>query len=190
MCFDGSIRGSWRCLETLDFKFLLKPKYSTAPCVVEEGPSRLLNGGTLEEEDARPALFKVGDEEVLEYKVFIKVDIVSPFDLAASWRSYQENLQPSRVRGIPDISINVAPETGVEVLVCLNTFYSLQLLYKDAVICSNKKYLTNANTRTLRNLSSKLMMQGRMALFVWNLRFYNHNAGGKGLKISLPLGLG
>lgn len=105
------------CLETLDFKFLLKPKYSNAPCVVEEGPSRLLTGGTLEEGDARSALFKIGgDEEVLEYKVFIKADIVSPFDLAASWRAYQENLQPSRVRGIPDVSINVAPNTGLEVL--------------------------------------------------------------------------
>ncbi|WOL16298.1 6-phosphofructo-2-kinase/fructose-2,6-bisphosphatase-like isoform X2 [Canna indica] len=102
-------------LEALDFKFLLKPKYGTTPCVVEEGPNRLLTGGTLEEGDARPALFKVsGDEVVLEYKVFMKADIVSPFDLAASWRAYQENLQPSRVRGIPDVSINVAPEAGVE----------------------------------------------------------------------------
>ncbi|URE07696.1 6-phosphofructo-2-kinase [Musa troglodytarum] len=102
--------------ETLDFKFLLKPKYSNAPCVVEEGPNRLLTGGTLEEGDARSALFKIGgDEEVLEYKVFVKADIVSPFDLAASWRAYQENLQPSRVRGIPDVSINVAPNTGLEI---------------------------------------------------------------------------
>ncbi|XP_065029927.1 6-phosphofructo-2-kinase/fructose-2,6-bisphosphatase isoform X8 [Musa acuminata AAA Group] len=28
----------------------------------------------------------------------------------ASWRAYQENLEPSRVRGIPDVSINVAPD--------------------------------------------------------------------------------
>lgn len=105
-------------LETLDFKFLLKPKYSNVPCVVEEGPSRLLTGGMLQEEDARSALFKVGGcEEVLEYRLFIKVDIVSPFDLAASWRAYQENLEPSRVRGIPDVSINVAPDNmGSEVL--------------------------------------------------------------------------
>ncbi|XP_010920791.1 6-phosphofructo-2-kinase/fructose-2,6-bisphosphatase [Elaeis guineensis] len=100
--------------ETLDFKFLLKPKYSNSPCVVEEGPNRLLTGGTLEG-DARSALFKLsGDEDVLEYKVFIKADIVSPFDLAASWRAYQENLQPSRVRGIPDVTINVAPDAGFE----------------------------------------------------------------------------
>lgn len=82
--------------------------------MVEEGPNRLLTGGTLEG-DARSALFKVsGDEDVLEYRVFIKADIVSPFDLAASWRAYQENLQPSRVRGIPDVSINVAPDDGFE----------------------------------------------------------------------------
>ncbi|XP_038980244.1 6-phosphofructo-2-kinase/fructose-2,6-bisphosphatase isoform X2 [Phoenix dactylifera] len=100
--------------ETLDFKFLLKPKYSNAPCVVEEGPNRLLTGGTLEG-DARSALFKLsGDEDELEYRVFIKADIVSPFDLAASWRAYQENLQPSRVRGIPDVSINVAPDAEFE----------------------------------------------------------------------------
>ncbi|XP_074567226.1 6-phosphofructo-2-kinase/fructose-2,6-bisphosphatase-like [Curcuma longa] len=100
--------------ETLDFKFLLKPKNNTGPCVVEEGQSRLLTGGALEEGDSRPALFKIGDDEVLEFRVFIKVDILSPFDLAASWRAYQENIEPSRVRGIPDVSINVAPERGVE----------------------------------------------------------------------------
>ncbi|XP_043717264.1 6-phosphofructo-2-kinase/fructose-2,6-bisphosphatase-like isoform X2 [Telopea speciosissima] len=99
--------------ETLDFKFLLKPKYSNAPCIVEEGPHRLLAGGTLQG-DAREALFRLNGDEVLEYRVFIKADRVSPFDLAASWRAYQENLQPSTVRGIPDISINAAPETGVE----------------------------------------------------------------------------
>lgn len=104
--------------ETLDFKFLLKPKYGISPCVVEEGPIRLLTGGLLED-DAKPALFKLnGEEEVLECKVFIKADIVSPLDLAASWRVYRENLQPSRVRGIPDVSINVAPDGAVEV-VCL-----------------------------------------------------------------------
>ncbi|XP_042394678.1 6-phosphofructo-2-kinase/fructose-2,6-bisphosphatase-like isoform X4 [Zingiber officinale] len=102
--------------ETLDFKFLLKSKYNARPCMVEEGPSRQFIGGALQEGDARPALFNVGldEEEVLEYRVFIEVDIVSPFDLAASWRAYLENLQPSRVRGIPDVSINVAPETGME----------------------------------------------------------------------------
>ncbi|XP_072997674.1 6-phosphofructo-2-kinase/fructose-2,6-bisphosphatase-like [Typha latifolia] len=100
--------------ETFDFKFLLKPKYNNLPCVVEEGPSRLLTGGTLEG-DSRMALFKLnGDEDLLECRVFIKADIVSPFDLAASWRAYQDNLQPSVVRGIPDVSINVASDAGDE----------------------------------------------------------------------------
>ncbi|XP_022755561.1 6-phosphofructo-2-kinase/fructose-2,6-bisphosphatase-like isoform X2 [Durio zibethinus] len=99
--------------ETLDFKFLLKPKYGYTPCIVEEGPNRLLTGGTLQG-DARLALFKLDNEEVLEYRVFIKADKVSPFDLAASWRAYQDNLRPSTVRGIPDVSINAVPETGRE----------------------------------------------------------------------------
>ncbi|KAJ9698732.1 hypothetical protein PVL29_007673 [Vitis rotundifolia] len=99
--------------ETLDFKFLLKPKYSNTPSVVEEGPNRLLTGGTLQG-DARLALFRLNGDEVLESRVFIKADRVSPFDLAASWRAYQENLQPSTVRGIPDVSINAVPEMGAE----------------------------------------------------------------------------
>ncbi|KAJ3693814.1 hypothetical protein LUZ60_009294 [Juncus effusus] len=111
--------------ETLDFKFLLKPKRSPSPCIVESGPNRLLTGGLLEG-DARSALFHltpqnsltgedvVTGEEVLEYRVFIKADRVSPLDLAASWRAYKENLQPSRVRGIPDVSINVAPDGSNE----------------------------------------------------------------------------
>ncbi|EOY34538.1 hypothetical protein QUC31_018400 [Theobroma cacao] len=97
--------------ETLDFKFLLKPKYGYTPCIVEEGPNRLLTGGTLQG-DARLALFKLDNEEVLEYRVFIKADRVSPFDLAASWRAYQDNLRPSTVRGIPDVSIDAVPESG------------------------------------------------------------------------------
>ncbi|XP_038706997.1 6-phosphofructo-2-kinase/fructose-2,6-bisphosphatase-like isoform X1 [Tripterygium wilfordii] len=99
--------------ETLDFKFLLKPKYSNTHCVVEEGPNRLLTGGTLEG-DARVAVFRPNADEVVEYRVFIKADRVSPFDLAASWRAYQENLQPSTVRGIPDVSINSVPQKGAE----------------------------------------------------------------------------
>jgi hypothetical protein len=100
--------------ETLDFKFLLKPKHSDAPCFVEEGPSRLLIGGALGE-DARLALFKLDNGEVLEYQVFVKADRVSPFDLAASWRAYQDNFRPSAARWIPDVSINSAPQTGGEV---------------------------------------------------------------------------
>ncbi|CAK8565957.1 unnamed protein product [Lathyrus sativus] len=99
--------------ETLDFKFLLKPKDSDVPCFVEEGPTRQLIGGALRE-DAKLALFKVDSGEVLEYQVFVKADRVSPFDLAASWRAYQENFRPSAVRGIPDVSISSTPQTGGE----------------------------------------------------------------------------
>ncbi|XP_024973984.1 6-phosphofructo-2-kinase/fructose-2,6-bisphosphatase-like isoform X2 [Cynara cardunculus var. scolymus] len=59
---------------------------------------------------ARLALFRLTAEEVLEYRVCITADRVSPFDLAASWRAYQENLEPSTVRDIPDVSINALPE--------------------------------------------------------------------------------
>lgn len=101
-------------IETLDFKFLLKPKYGNAPLVVEEGPNRQLIGGTLRG-DRTSAMFKLAGDEVLEYTVFIKADRVSPFDLAASWRAYQENFQRSTVRGIPDVSINSGAEAGNEV---------------------------------------------------------------------------
>ncbi|KAH7838959.1 hypothetical protein Vadar_033141 [Vaccinium darrowii] len=99
--------------ETLDFKFLLKPKHNSTPCVVEEGPNRQLTRGTLQG-DARSALFRLNGDEIFEYQVFIQADRVSPFDLAASWRAYHENLQPSIVRGIPDVTINSAPVTGAE----------------------------------------------------------------------------
>ncbi|PWA71566.1 fructose-2,6-bisphosphatase [Artemisia annua] len=98
--------------ETLDFKFLLKPKDNNVPCIVEEGTNRQFMGGTLQGV-ARLAVFKFSQDEILEYRVFIKANRVSPFDLAASWRAYQENLEPSTVRGIPDVSINSVPE-GVE----------------------------------------------------------------------------
>ncbi|KAH9621576.1 hypothetical protein KSS87_023496 [Heliosperma pusillum] len=99
--------------ETLDFKFLLRPKDSATPCIVEEGPNRIFSGGRLQG-DVTAALFRLSNDDVLEYRVHIKADRVSPFDLAASWRAYQENLQPSAVRGIPDVSINSVPEAGNE----------------------------------------------------------------------------
>lgn len=80
-------------------------------------------GGTLQGV-ARLAVFKFNTDEILEYQVFIKANRVSPFDLAASWRAYQENLEPSTVRGIPDVSINSVPE-GVEVLPFSKYYYSL-----------------------------------------------------------------
>ncbi|KAF7816136.1 6-phosphofructo-2-kinase/fructose-2,6-bisphosphatase isoform X1 [Senna tora] len=102
--------------ETLDFKFLLKPKHSNTPCFVEEGPNRLLIRGALQEDARQPrlALFRLENDEVLEYQVFVKADRVSPFDLAASWRAYQENFRPSAARGIPDVSINSMPQTSSE----------------------------------------------------------------------------
>ncbi|KAH9620683.1 hypothetical protein KSS87_001465 [Heliosperma pusillum] len=90
--------------ETLDFKFLLRPKDYAIPCIVEEGPDRTLSQGTLQG-NTTPALFRLNKDAVLEYRVHIKADRVSPFDLAASWRAYKENLQPSAVRDIPDVSI-------------------------------------------------------------------------------------
>ncbi|KAM3307242.1 6-phosphofructo-2-kinase/fructose-2,6-bisphosphatase [Capsicum chacoense] len=100
--------------ETLDFKFLLKPKYNNPePCIVEEGPNRVLIAGTLQG-DGRSALFKRDNDEIIEYRVFVKADRVSPFNLAASWRAFQENRRLSTVRGVPDISINSTPAMGAE----------------------------------------------------------------------------
>ncbi|KAK9689608.1 hypothetical protein RND81_09G071100 [Saponaria officinalis] len=99
--------------ETLDFNFLLRSKDNASPYIVEEGPHRILSGGRLQG-DATTAVFKMSDDVMLEYRVHIKADRVSPFDLAASWRAYQENLRPSAVRGIPDVSINSVPEAGHE----------------------------------------------------------------------------
>lgn len=104
-------------LEILEFKFLLKPKDSdgTALCIIEEGPNRLLTRGTLQG-DARMAVFKLntiaegGGQDVLDYRVVIKADRVSPFDLASSWRAYHKNLHPSTVRGIPDVTINAVAD--------------------------------------------------------------------------------
>lgn len=100
--------------ETLEFKFLLKPKHTGIPCIIEEGSNRLLTGGALQG-DARSASFRFTErDETLEYRVYINADRVSPVDLAASWRAYQENRQPSIVRGIPDVSINPIDTTCLE----------------------------------------------------------------------------
>ncbi|XP_024025478.1 6-phosphofructo-2-kinase/fructose-2,6-bisphosphatase [Morus notabilis] len=140
--------------ETLDFKFLLKPKYNNAPCVVEEGPNRQLIGGTLQG-DARLALFKLSGDDVHEYRVFIIADRVSPFDLAASWRAYQENLRPSAVRGIPDVSIDSVPEKSAE----NGSSASLELDLEHYVVpapstCANSGLVYAANmTETPRSLT-------------------------------------
>lgn len=114
-------------IETLDFKFLLKPKDADTPCIIEEGPTRHLTGGMLEG-DVRIAWFKMnGDHETLEFRVFNKADIVSPLDLAASWRVFKENFQPSKVRGIPDVSINVAPAHGTEVITVVQFLFAFEI---------------------------------------------------------------
>lgn len=138
--------------ETLEFKFLLRPKDGYTPCLVEEGPNRVLSGGRLQG-DMRAALFRLSVDAVLEYGVCIKADRVSPFNLAASWRAYQENLRPSTVRGIPDISINSVPETGFE----NGSSESLELDLEDYVVPSptNSGQVYAANlTETPRSRAS------------------------------------
>uniref|UniRef100_A0A0E0CSJ0 CBM20 domain-containing protein n=1 Tax=Oryza meridionalis TaxID=40149 RepID=A0A0E0CSJ0_9ORYZ len=96
--------------ETLDFKFLLKPKDNSSHCIVEEGPDRSLICGSNEVE-IRNALFKFNDETgVVECKIFMETEILSPFDLAASWKAHQEHLQP-RVRGAHDVIMNADSES-------------------------------------------------------------------------------
>ncbi|KAG0489639.1 hypothetical protein HPP92_006502 [Vanilla planifolia] len=80
--------------ETLVFKFLLKPRDRDVPCFVEDGEERLLINGNLEG-SARSALFKLPEcvvYDVWEYWVSVTAEIISPFDLAAIWRAYREDL--------------------------------------------------------------------------------------------------
>lgn len=100
--------------EALDFKFLLKPKDINSPCFVEEGPSRVLIGGALQD-GARLASFKIDNDQVVEYRVFVQASRVSSFDLAASWRAYKGHFHFSAVRGIPDVSINSELQAESEV---------------------------------------------------------------------------
>ncbi|VFR00413.1 unnamed protein product [Cuscuta campestris] len=99
--------------ETMDFKFILKPMHDSGPCIVEEGANHVLVGGKLQGE-CQLASFKFSKEEFMESKVYTKVDLVSPFDLAASWRAFHENRRPSTVRGMPDVIINSSTQAGNE----------------------------------------------------------------------------
>lgn len=92
--------------------------------MVEEGACRLLKRGKLEEE-ARMALFRM-NREVLEYKVVISAVKISPFDLAISWRTFQDNLKPSTTRRIPDVSIDSGSE--IETVVCIIIHSSINFL--------------------------------------------------------------
>lgn len=107
----------------------MKPKYIDNPCFIEEGPSRVLIGGALQDGD-RLALFRLDNDQVLEYRVFVEAKRASPFDLAASWRAYQENFRLSTVRGIPDVSINSEVQTGSEVRLQLPVFFICFSLWK------------------------------------------------------------
>lgn len=102
-------------LETLDFKFVLKPKDDSSQCIVEEGPNRSV-GCRSNEVEMRDAVFKVnGEKDVLECKVWVETEMLSAFDLAASWRAHQEYLQPSRVRGAHDVVMNAESESRAKV---------------------------------------------------------------------------
>ncbi|KAL6649748.1 hypothetical protein ACP70R_013972 [Stipagrostis hirtigluma subsp. patula] len=97
--------------EALEFKFVLKPKDDCSSCIVEEGENRLLGSGSTEME-MRTALFKlIEDKDVLECNVWVETEMLSPFDLAASWRAHQEYIQPSRARGANDVVINAGLES-------------------------------------------------------------------------------
>ncbi|KAF7042259.1 hypothetical protein CFC21_051911 [Triticum aestivum] len=99
--------------ETLDFKLLLKPKADSSECIVEEGPNRPLGCGSNQVE-MTDAVFKLTEKDSLECKVWVETEMLSPFDLAASWKAHQENLQPSRVRGTYDVVMNTETEARDE----------------------------------------------------------------------------
>ncbi|KQK22136.1 6-phosphofructo-2-kinase/fructose-2,6-bisphosphatase [Brachypodium distachyon] len=96
--------------ETLDFKLVLKPKGDSSECIVEEGPNRQLCCGSNKVE-MTGAVFKLSEKDELECKVWVETEMLSPFDLAASWRAHQENLQPSKVRGTYDVVMNAETES-------------------------------------------------------------------------------
>ncbi|XP_037430716.1 6-phosphofructo-2-kinase/fructose-2,6-bisphosphatase-like isoform X2 [Triticum dicoccoides] len=99
--------------ETLDFKLLLKTKDDSSECIVEEGPNRPLGCGSNQVE-MTDAVFKLTEKDSLECKVWVETEMLSPFDLAASWKAHQENLQPSRVRGTYNVVMNTETEARDE----------------------------------------------------------------------------
>ncbi|BBN14963.1 hypothetical protein MPTK1_6g15850 [Marchantia polymorpha subsp. ruderalis] len=94
--------------DTLEFKYLLKPKHDKESYILEDGANRVLTGGRMDGDAPPIASFKLPILDPLEFPVTIKADPVSPFTLAASWRLHMENLQShgTMVRGIPDVSIS------------------------------------------------------------------------------------
>lgn len=95
----------------LDFKFLLKGKDDGDLSILEEGANRILQGGAMEGEAGPTAQFKFPTKngiQLLQFPVSIQADPVSPFALAASWRSLRKNLQShgSMVMSIPDVIVD------------------------------------------------------------------------------------
>ncbi|KAK3151324.1 hypothetical protein QOZ80_3AG0244430 [Eleusine coracana subsp. coracana] len=78
--------------ETLDFKFVLKPIDNSSQCIVEEGPNRSLGSGVTQVL-TRSAVFKIKENDELECKIWAETEMLSPFDLAASWRAHQGHFQ-------------------------------------------------------------------------------------------------
>lgn len=95
----------------LDFKFLLKGKGEGDLSILEEGKNRILQAGSMEGGAGPTAQFKLPTDngtQLLQLLVSIQADPVSPFALAASWRSLRKNLQAhgSMVMSIPDIIVD------------------------------------------------------------------------------------
>jgi 6-phosphofructo-2-kinase / fructose-2,6-biphosphatase 3 len=117
-------------LETLDFKFVLKPK-DGSHCIFEEGPNQSL-GCENNEVEMRTVLFKLNEKDELDCKIWFDMEMLSPFDLATSWRAHQGNLQPSGVRGTNDAVMNAGSESMVQVwnlFVCLVSYYVMKILF-------------------------------------------------------------
>jgi len=73
-------------------------------------------------------VFKLNEgNDVLECKVQVQTEMLSPFDLAASWRAHQEYLQPSRVRGAHDVTINTGLEGRAKVCFTVFIFICLDI---------------------------------------------------------------
>jgi 6-phosphofructo-2-kinase / fructose-2,6-biphosphatase 3 len=117
-------------LETLDFKFVLKRK-DGLQCIFEEGPNRSL-GCENNEVEMRTVVFKLNEKDTLDCKIWVETEMLSPFDLATSWRAHQGNLQPSGVRGTHDAVMNAGSESIAQVwnlFDCLVSYYVMKILF-------------------------------------------------------------
>lgn len=102
----------WAWIESLEFKFVLRPMDDMAQDILEDGPNRVLKVGKMLSGPGSFAKFELPEEygmQSVELAVSMTTDPVSPFALAASWRALKKNLKPhsaNRVRGIPDVSLD------------------------------------------------------------------------------------